>query len=1671
MARRFASSLGYDGVTVYCYADLSARDLLQRRVTTTDGSTVWQHAEPVRAALDGELLVLDNIHRLPPGVLAATLGRLLTDRELQLPDGSRLVAQDRFDELRASGALDDEATAAKLLPVHPAFRVIATAEPPQAWADGGVGGGGAAAAASGGGSSSGSWLGSEMLSLFHFHHVERLDLADHQTLLEHQAAHVAAIAASDGGHALAAATGPSATAVGQLLSLHQVLNEGGMRHGLGLSTRGLLRAARHASLYPKDLVSTVRREVAGRQGALSDGAQLELLEAMRRAGISPPSSAAATVELPPPRREHSADGTEAVVLGSVRIGGVTPPARPELVPDVLFYDSPRHSLTMQAMLKDWAVGAHLLLIGSQGVGKNKLADRMLGLLRREREYMQLHRDVTVAALTQTPTLVNGQLRWEDSPLVRAITTGRVLVVDEADKAPLEVVAVLRSLLSEGRMLLADGRRVVPSGTAPREGLLPIAPGFRAIVLANRPGFPFLGNDFFRECGDVLSCHTVENPDLHSELVMLKKYAPSGAVADSVLRRVAGLFADLRAMAADGRLAYPYSTREAVALVKHMERYADDGVLGAAENVFAFDAHQPHIASQLAGVLRRHGIPAAAGSASFTVELAEEAPLLESEVSERWHAPAPEAGGTTSSVQQVAAQRVPLGQWAAGEATFAVERDEPASPTAALQLGRMRVFSEEVRRWRLPPGLKPQAVAALTTAADGTVHLLTSSFSGLHLFSYSANGLSCSHVALGGRRFGSVGAKTSAGVSLHAMPADVGGGLLLHQPMAAEGRQLLWLHPAGDGDGASRMAPRSVVPTAIPDKAAAPTLADASTVLIRALPLPAALSSSDEAAVAAADSPPFALSAGGFLDGFARSSTTSSADAPHATTSVLLGCAPGHADALHLVSTTKQGGLVLGRLSTRLEPPRAGATADGDGGAEAEGGQGIAGAEGTDAADGGVGADRAASIALDQAEMALPSGLAGPLTLQPISRDSSLLLGSDGMHAALVQWLSQPSQPPEQSPQPSVRVLPLRREPTAAGTLDALTSASVLMGGSLGLTGGAAHIGACLDIDPLLRGKGDAFAFAHRRPAAEPLPTASGWSPAPDIDGQPSSSPAANDVGSAGSGDDERDPLADLRFHAMVEQIQKTDGGLGTGSTLTATASLAPLASPPHSSPVLIHALPVGSSGAEEPPSLRLVDLAAGTMRALPLLPAPPASGADEEDDEAEARGSYGSFGGLGQQASSQVMEALLVAPVPSSAGGGAVTLHRGGELILWHVARRSLEQGLAEWRAIVGWAGGERGGAGDGGAVGSLDASSLSIIQNFPSPKAAEKPKHGKVDETGAPHVGGNTWAGGTGGHAARLELAHHPLPLDPAPSTAHPCPIFSTPALGFDSLRRSRDTAGLGGKGGPYRLSDGNPIHQISDEEKANVSPEALKTAREMAAEAYQERLKEIDMSEHEATMYEGLYKAIRKEVQQLRVLLQSREARAIERVWLHRQSHGELDESRLVDGVAGERAVYRRRAEQPPEQGAPQLKPKLIRFVLDLSGSMYVRHSQRTACRVSVSTSRRPLSTPRPPRTGTTSTATTAGSSAACRRPSFCSRPSRASTTATATRWSATLATRRRSRSSSTASRRPTRRSASNSCSEWRCTRSFATRATTRSRRRTPRSTNARAGCTKPTRPSSSC
>jgi von Willebrand factor A domain-containing protein 8 len=57
-------------------------------------------------------------------------------------------------------------------------------------------------------------------------------------------------------------------------------------------------------------------------------------------------------------------------------------------------------------------GTTIQQVGNQGVGKNKLADKLLSLLQAEREYVQLHRDTTVASLTAVPALLNGRIIYQ-----------------------------------------------------------------------------------------------------------------------------------------------------------------------------------------------------------------------------------------------------------------------------------------------------------------------------------------------------------------------------------------------------------------------------------------------------------------------------------------------------------------------------------------------------------------------------------------------------------------------------------------------------------------------------------------------------------------------------------------------------------------------------------------------------------------------------------------------------------------------------------------------------------------------------------------------------------------------------------------------------------------------------------------------------------------------------------------------------------------------------------------------------------------------------------------------------------------------------------------------------------------------------------------------------------
>lgn len=164
-------------------------------------------------------------------------------------------------------------------------------------------------------------------------------------------------------------------------------------------------------------------------------AKQALEDSCHRLSIVPPKSAADSLI------EYSVT-EDAVKIGDTVVDRYRTTALSK-VPDIVFYDVPEHVALLERLLQDFSLGQNLLLVGNQGVGKNKIMDRLLQLLNRPREYIQLHRDTTVQTLTLQPMVRDGKVVYEDSPLVQSVKLGHVLVVDEADKAPTHVTCILK----------------------------------------------------------------------------------------------------------------------------------------------------------------------------------------------------------------------------------------------------------------------------------------------------------------------------------------------------------------------------------------------------------------------------------------------------------------------------------------------------------------------------------------------------------------------------------------------------------------------------------------------------------------------------------------------------------------------------------------------------------------------------------------------------------------------------------------------------------------------------------------------------------------------------------------------------------------------------------------------------------------------------------------------------------------------------------------------------------------------------------------------------------------------------------------------------------------------------------------------------------------------------
>ncbi|KAF9412835.1 von Willebrand factor A domain-containing protein 8 [Entomortierella beljakovae] len=109
-----------------------------------------------------------------------------------------------------------------------------------------------------------------------------------------------------------------------------------------------------------------------------------------------------------------------------------------------------------------------------------------------------------------------------------------------------------------------------------------------------------------------------------------------------------------------------------------------------------------------------------------------------------------------------------------------------------------------------------------------------------------------------------------------------------------------------------------------------------------------------------------------------------------------------------------------------------------------------------------------------------------------------------------------------------------------------------------------------------------------------------------------------------------------------------------------------------------------------------------------------------------------------------------------------------------------------------------------------------------------------------------------------------------------------------------------------------------------------------EMHNMTMRKHLESMDMNAADAKIYMAYMENVQREVRELRVILESIEAKNKERVWLKNQSSGDLDDTKLIEGLTGDHNIYKLRGDQDPEMGFQQ-KPKKMYFVFDLSASMF--------------------------------------------------------------------------------------------------------------------------------------
>jgi MoxR-like ATPase len=309
LVRTITRMLRQSSVYVPVYKDMSSRDLLQKRSTNLNGDTIWENSGLVDAAIAGQYAILDGVHALDSGAFSS-LQRLMSEREISLPDGTRLVHPGNYQRLRDTFRISEENLEKKrIFPVHPRFRIIALGNSEDF------------------GKQRKSWLTGEVLSMFTFIYLRTMRADEETQVLQELFPQV------------------NKTSIEQVCALANAIrsetDEILKDLAVNFSTRQLKRVCRRLNTYPTECLHTAILKVC-LFAFLPGLSKSALLEYLKKHGVQAKVASHSDIEMKELLTEKGK------VLD---VDGLQCPIRldtdPALVPKITFFENQRQLRIIQ----------------------------------------------------------------------------------------------------------------------------------------------------------------------------------------------------------------------------------------------------------------------------------------------------------------------------------------------------------------------------------------------------------------------------------------------------------------------------------------------------------------------------------------------------------------------------------------------------------------------------------------------------------------------------------------------------------------------------------------------------------------------------------------------------------------------------------------------------------------------------------------------------------------------------------------------------------------------------------------------------------------------------------------------------------------------------------------------------------------------------------------------------------------------------------------------------------------------------------------------------------------------------------------------------------------------------------------------------------------------------